>query len=95
MPFDGVVWLQVQAAVLVLVAGGDVWYLPIAGYLMLVSVWARRNVFLWAVLPPVAVMLLEKLFLQFASTSRSSWAAASAGVAEDAWDSNDDHAWPR
>ncbi|MEZ5459666.1 MAG: hypothetical protein R3E65_10305 [Steroidobacteraceae bacterium] len=30
------------------------WYAPIAAALLLISAWARRNVFLWAVLPPVA-----------------------------------------
>ena len=38
-----------------MLASAVLWYLPIAGYLLLVSVWARRNAFLWAVLPPVAL----------------------------------------
>jgi ABC-2 type transport system permease protein len=37
------------------------WHAPIYGWLLLVSGWARRAVFLWAVLPPVAVSVLEKL----------------------------------
>jgi ABC-2 type transport system permease protein len=61
--FDPGLWLQVQAAFLVLVPAVVVWYLPIAAYLMLVSVWARKNAFLWAVLPPVAIQLVEGLVL--------------------------------
>jgi ABC-2 type transport system permease protein len=60
-PFDAGMWLQVQAAFLVLVPAVVVWYLPIAGYLMLVSVWSRRNAFLWAVLPWVALQLIEAI----------------------------------
>ena len=31
---------------------------------MLVSVWARRNAFLWAVLPPVAILAIEGMILR-------------------------------
>ena len=37
------------------------WYAPVWGWLLLVSGWARRSPFLWAVLPPLAVCLVEKL----------------------------------
>lgn len=37
------------------------WYLPIFGWLLLVSAWSRRAVLLWAILPPVAVNVVEKL----------------------------------
>jgi ABC-2 type transport system permease protein len=64
MPWDGGVWLQVQAGFVALVPAVLLWYLPIAGYLLLVSVWARRNAFLWAVLPPVAILMVEGLLLR-------------------------------
>jgi len=64
MPWDGGIWLQVQAGFLALVPAVIAWYLPIAGYLLLVSVWARRNAFLWAVLPPVAILMVEGLLLR-------------------------------
>jgi ABC-2 type transport system permease protein len=54
-------WAQVQVGFLALVPAAILWYLPIAGYLMLVSVWSRRNAFLWAVLPWVALQLIEAL----------------------------------
>jgi ABC-2 type transport system permease protein len=63
MPWDGGIWLQVQTGFLALVPAVILWYLPIAGYLLLVSVWARRNAFLWAVLPPVAILMVEGLLL--------------------------------
>jgi ABC-2 type transport system permease protein len=37
------------------------WHAPIYGWLLLVSSWARRAVFLWAVLPVPAVGILEKI----------------------------------
>jgi ABC-2 type transport system permease protein len=39
----------------------SLWYAPIAGWLLLVSGWARRAPFLWAVLPPLALGLVEKI----------------------------------
>ena len=37
------------------------WAAPVYGWLLLVSAWARRAAFLWAVLPPLAIGTLEKL----------------------------------
>ncbi len=37
------------------------WHAPIYGWLLLVSGWARRSVFLWAVLPLVAIQVVEKI----------------------------------
>jgi ABC-2 type transport system permease protein len=37
------------------------WYAPIYGWLLLVSAWARRAPFLWAVLPPLAIGFAEKI----------------------------------
>jgi len=37
------------------------WHAPIYGWLLLVSGWARRAVFLWAVLPLIAIQILEKI----------------------------------
>ncbi|MGH8131382.1 MAG: ABC-2 transporter permease [Steroidobacteraceae bacterium] len=39
------------------------WYSPIIAYLMLASAWAPKGPFLWAVLPPVAVWVLERVVL--------------------------------
>ena len=37
------------------------WYAPIWSWLLLVSAWARRAPFLWAVLPPLVVGVVEKI----------------------------------
>ncbi len=37
------------------------WHAPIYGWALLVSGWARRATFLWAVLPPLAIAVLEKI----------------------------------
>ncbi len=37
------------------------WHFPLFAWLLLVSAFAKRGVFLWAVLPPVAVIWLEKV----------------------------------
>jgi ABC-2 type transport system permease protein len=56
-------WLQQQVLWLYVIATGIVWYLPVVGWLMLVSAWAKRAVSLRAILPPLAIMLAERLFL--------------------------------
>jgi ABC-2 type transport system permease protein len=37
------------------------WYAPLYGWLLLVSSWARRAVFLWAVVPPMVISIFEKI----------------------------------
>jgi ABC-2 type transport system permease protein len=39
------------------------WHAPLYGWLLLISAWARRSTFLWAVLPPLAVAVIEKVAL--------------------------------
>ena len=46
-----------------LVAVHGLWYAPIFGWLLLVSAWARRAVFLWAALPLFAIGMLEKIVI--------------------------------
>jgi ABC-2 type transport system permease protein len=63
----GTYWAQVslfQASLLLLYHVFTVhvlWSAPIYGWLMLMSAWARRAAFLWAVLPPFAISVLEKM----------------------------------
>ncbi|MCP1728368.1 ABC-2 type transport system permease protein [Natronospira proteinivora] len=40
------------------------WYLPFFGWLFLVSAWARKAAFLWALLPPMGVALAEYLLFR-------------------------------
>jgi len=37
------------------------WHAPLYGWLLLVSGWARRATFLWAVLPPLAICVFEAI----------------------------------
>jgi len=57
-----IAWFKSMIVSVVVSLGGVLWFAPIAGYLLLVSSWARKNVFLWAVLPPVALCALEGFF---------------------------------
>jgi ABC-2 type transport system permease protein len=59
--FDARVWLSIQWVTLVTAFVAALWYAPIAAYLLLVSAWARKNPFLWAVLPPIVVVMVEEL----------------------------------
>jgi ABC-2 type transport system permease protein len=55
-------WLQLQVLWLYLIVTSAIWYLPIAGWLLVVSAWAKRAVMLWSMLPPLALYLLERWF---------------------------------
>jgi len=60
-------WAQVsffQTSLLLLyhlVTVHAIWHAPIYAWLLLVSAWARRGAFLWAALPVLAIMGLEKV----------------------------------
>ena len=60
--WNGEVWVQMQVLWAYTVVTAAIWYLPIAGWLMLVSAWAKRAVMLWAILPPLLVYILERMF---------------------------------
>jgi ABC-2 type transport system permease protein len=61
-PWSQVPLLPLWAAMLYhLLTVHALYYAPIYGWFMLVSGWARRAVFLWAVLPVLAVLIIEKL----------------------------------
>ena len=61
--WHGGTWLTVQAAMLGKLAIGVLWYLPVAGWLLLVSVLAKRAPFLWATLPFLVLSLAERIAL--------------------------------
>jgi ABC-2 type transport system permease protein len=50
-------WIVLFYGLVVLV----LWHAPIYGWLLLVSGWARRATFLWAVLPFIAIQIFEKI----------------------------------
>lgn len=59
--WDAVAWLKLQALMAIGTVLSILWLAPIGAYLLLVSVWARRNVFLWASVPPLLLPLLERV----------------------------------
>ena len=61
--WHGGTWLTVQASLLGKLAIGVLWYLPVAGWLLLVSVLAKRAPFLWATLPFLVLSLAERIAL--------------------------------
>jgi ABC-2 type transport system permease protein len=54
-------WVRTQALILATLVVIVLWYAPLAGYLLMISAWARRNAFLWAVVPPLVAIIVEKI----------------------------------
>jgi len=61
--WDTVVWLKVEALTFAGLVISILWYAPYATYLLLVSAWSRRSALVWSVLPPVVLMLVERIAL--------------------------------
>ncbi len=61
--WDAGTWLRIQGISLVTVVAGVLWYAPITAFLMLASAWARRSVQLWVFLPPVVLIMMERIAL--------------------------------
>jgi ABC-2 type transport system permease protein len=63
----GTLWNQVALGPMTatlafhLVGLHGLWFAPIYAWLLMVSAWARRMPFLWAVLPPLAIAVVEKI----------------------------------
>lgn len=54
-------WFQLSVILLYGLVTTALWQAPLFGWLLLVSGWARRATFLWAVLPWLAVCAIEKI----------------------------------
>ena len=61
--WHGDTWLFVQASMLGKLAIAALWYLPVAGWLLLVSVIAKRAPFVWATLPFLVLSIAERMTL--------------------------------
>jgi len=59
--WDTLAWLKVQALMLYGLLVAMVWFVPFAAFLLFVSAWARKNVFLWTTLPPVIAIIAERV----------------------------------
>ena len=53
--------LKMSLVLTYVLAVASLWYAPIYGWLLFVSGWARRVPFLWAVLPPLGLCILERI----------------------------------
>jgi ABC-2 type transport system permease protein len=56
------VWLQIQVLWIYVIVTTAIWYLPVVGWLLLVSAWAKRAVMLWSILPPLLLCIIERFF---------------------------------
>jgi ABC-2 type transport system permease protein len=61
--WDTKLWLQQQVLWIYISTTSALWYLPIAGWLMFVSASAKRAAILYAVLPPLGLVLAEHLLI--------------------------------
>ncbi len=61
--WDAGTWLRIQGVSLIAVVAGVLWFAPITALLLLLSAWARRSVQLWVFLPPVILIMLERIAL--------------------------------
>lgn len=56
-------WLQLQALSLYMILTAALWFLPLSGWMLLMSAWANRAVTLWALLAPLVVCYVETKLL--------------------------------
>src|ERR1700722_7885288 len=66
------VWTQVPLSQMSIVLfygllTNAIWYAPIYGWLLLVSAWAKRNTFLWAIFIPFGIAVVEGIVLHSAN----------------------------
>ena len=55
-------WLQLHVLWAYVIVTTAIWYLPVTGWLMLISAWAKRGVMLWFILPPLGLFWAEGWF---------------------------------
>jgi ABC-2 type transport system permease protein len=56
--------IQLWVAILYALIAISLWHAPLYAWLLLVSAWAKRSAFLWAVLPPLGVTVFERIAFQ-------------------------------
>jgi ABC-2 type transport system permease protein len=57
--WDTAGWLRLNVSMLGSIFILALWYAPVAAYQLLVSAWAKSNVLLWTVLPPLLLLIGE------------------------------------
>jgi ABC-2 type transport system permease protein len=86
-------WLQVQILWLYAIVTTAIWYLPISGWLLVVSAWAKRAVILWSILPPLAAALAERLFVGTHVIAQALLVRLFAGYVQTAFYDPSAHEW--
>jgi ABC-2 type transport system permease protein len=61
--WDLLEWFRTELVMLVMLTVAVLWYAPIVAAMMLLSVWARPNPFLWALLAPILAPIVERIAL--------------------------------
>jgi ABC-2 type transport system permease protein len=61
--WDLLEWFRTELVMLVMLTIAVLWYAPIVAAMMLLSVWARPNPFLWALLAPILAPIVERIAL--------------------------------
>jgi ABC-2 type transport system permease protein len=61
LTFSAVPWGRMTLVLAYGLVALSLWWAPVYAWLLLVSAWAKRAPFLWAVLPPLALCLVEKI----------------------------------
>lgn len=89
-------WLQIQALWMYVILTAAVWYLPVAGWCLMVSAWVKRAPMLWSVLPLLVAYLIEHFFVGTHYLGRliggrlAGYAAAAFhGDSHGSWNAND------
>jgi ABC-2 type transport system permease protein len=59
--WSNVQFVQILIATIYILLASALWYAPVAAWLLLVSAWAKRSAILWAVIPPVAIVVFERV----------------------------------
>ncbi|HYC08400.1 MAG TPA: hypothetical protein VEC10_02110 [Steroidobacteraceae bacterium] len=59
--WDLLEWFRTELVMLLMLMIAVLWYAPVVAAMILLSVWARPNPFLWAFLAPVVAPLLERI----------------------------------
>jgi ABC-2 type transport system permease protein len=60
--WDTLTWLRLQGVMLYALLATLCWYAPYAAYLVLASAAARRSPYLWALIPPILLIILDRFF---------------------------------
>ncbi|HEX4389707.1 MAG TPA: hypothetical protein VH109_13860 [Steroidobacteraceae bacterium] len=68
--WDALEWLRTEVLILLVTVLAVLWYSPIAGVFLVVSVWARRAPVLWVLLPIIFAQVVEQIFSAIVGTPR-------------------------